>query len=129
MFDVISGANAANFDGSGPLQTLSFSENGTWLAAVARGSTSVSIWDLRKSAEIKVVETGGQITTALWDYTGQFLATVGPSGITVQQYSKSAKEWSEPLKSAEPAIGVAWGLTAKSLVSLNETGLTVLASK
>ena len=121
--------NAANFDESGSPQALSFSENGTWLAAVARGSTSVSIWDLRKSSQVKVLETGGEIYDALWDYTGQFLAIVGPSGVTVEQYSKSAKEWSEPLKSAEPAMGVAWGPKAKHLVLLNEAGLVILGSK
>lgn len=129
VFDVTSGANAANFDESGPLQALSFSENGTWLAAVARGSTSVSIWDLRKSAQIKIIDTGGQVTAAIWDYTGQFLATAGPSGITVQQYSKATKEWSEPLRSAEPARAVAWGSNAQRLVALSESRLTILGPK
>lgn len=129
VFDVTSGANAANFDESGPIQALSFSENGTWLAAVVTGSTSVSIWDLRKSTQIKVLETGGQITGMRWDYTGQFLATAGPGGVTVQQYSKSAKEWSEPLRLAVPAAAIDWGSSAQSLVSLNKGLLTVLGSK
>ena len=55
--------------------------------------------------------------------------TAGLSGITVQQYSKSAKEWSEPLKSAEPAVDIAWGLKARSLVSLNEDKITVIGVK
>ena len=129
VFDVTSGANAANFNESGPIKALSFSENGTWLAAVAEGSPSVSIWDLRKSAQIKTIQTGGQITSVQWDYTGQFLATAGVSGITIQQYSKSAKEWSEPLKSAEAAVDIAWGLKARSLVSLNEDKLTMIGFK
>ncbi len=99
------------------------------LAAVVTGSSNVSIWDLRKSAQLKVLETGGRVACIRWDYTGQFLATAGPSGITVQQYSKSAKEWSEPLRSAEPAVAVDWGSQAQSLVSLNEGALTILGTK
>ncbi|KAL6721598.1 hypothetical protein ACLMJK_000702 [Lecanora helva] len=129
VFDVITCANAANFDEEGPLQAISFSENGTWLASVVRGSSTVSIWDLRKSTQIKVIETGGQIVAARWDYTGQFLATAGPAGITIQQYSKAAKEWSEPSKIAEPGVDIAWGLKAQTLVALNEGTLTVIGSR
>jgi pre-mRNA-processing factor 19 len=129
VFEVTSGANAANFDETGPIQALSFSENGIWLAVVAKASSIVSIWDLRKSAQLKVLETGGLVACIRWDYTGQFLATAGPSGITVQQYSKSAKEWSEPLRSAEPAVAVDWGSLAQNLVTLNEGKLTILGIK
>ena len=121
-----SGTNAANFEMSGPLRTLSFSENGTWLAAVDGNSADVSIWDLRKSAKIKVLEIGHHIDCIRWDYTGQFLAIVGPSGLSVQQYSKSTKEWSEPLRSAIPAIAVDWGLKAQCLVALETDGALVI---
>ena len=91
-------------------------------------STAVSIWDIRKSAEIKSVETGSLVETVDWDYTGQFLAAAGPSGITVSQYSKAAKEWTQPFKAASPAKSVAWGLAARSLVAASEEGVvTVLA--
>lgn len=89
----------------------------------------MSIWDLRKSAQLKVLETGGPVVSLQWDYTGQFLATAGSSGITVQQYSKSSKEWSEPLRSAEPAVAVGWGLHAHSLVVANEGSLIVLGTE
>lgn len=130
VFDVRSGANAANFDEPGPINALSFSENGTWLASVVKGSTTVSIWDLRKSASIKVLETGGPVDSIRWDYTGQFLATAGPSGLTVQQYSKSTKEWSEPLRIAAPAVDIEWGPKAHSLVSLGGHGvIAILGSR
>jgi pre-mRNA-processing factor 19 len=64
-----------------------------------------------------------------WDYTGQFLAAVGPNGISVQQYTKSTKSWSEPLQSAIPAVAVQWGPEAKSLVVVDEAGtITVLGA-
>lgn len=117
-----SGANAANFDESGPIQALSFSENGTWLAAASKGSTTVSVWDLRKSSQIKVLDIGSQIGWLRWDYTGQFLAVASPSGIAVQQYSKSTKEWSELLRSAVPAVAVEWGYKGQNLISLGPDG-------
>lgn len=119
------GALAASFDCGGPIQALKFSENGTWFAAVAKSSTSVVIYDLRKegqAARVKELDTGGIISAISWDYTGSFLATAGPSGITVQQYTKSSKTWSVTLTSATPAAAVEWGEKAQSLVSVNEAG-------
>lgn len=128
VFETKTGDIAAIFDASGPVRAMSFSENGIWLVSVVRGSTSATVWDLRKAEVAKVLEIGGQIDSVHWDYTGQFLATAGPSGITVQQYSKSAKAWSEPLKSAVPAVDAAWGSKARNLVSLDQGILTVLGS-
>lgn len=129
LFDVKTGDIAATFESSGPIGALSFSENGTWLAAVTKGSSSVTIWDLRKMAAIKTLETGSRVDNVSWDYTGQFLLTGGPSGVTVQSYSKASKEWSEPLKSAVPAVAVAWGEAAQSIVALDGQGVvTVLGA-
>ena len=122
VYDVKSGANAANFDASGPIQSIAFSENGTWLASVSRGGTSVAIWDLRKAAQIKTLEIGSQISSVRWDYTGQFLLAAGPSGIAVQQYSKASKEWSEPLRSGVEAVCAEWGPKAQSVISLGSEG-------
>lgn len=129
IFDVKSGSPAANFALSAPVKCLFFSENGTFMAAVAENSTVVSIWDLRSAQEVKALETGSQIDSISWDYTGQFLLTGGPSGLTVQQYSKASKSWSEPLRSAVPSAAVAWGAAAQSVVALNrDGGITVLAA-
>jgi len=130
IYDVRTGTRAASFVSSGPLKALFFSENGTWLASVSERSSIVSIWDLRKSAEVKRLEIGSRVDSISWDYTGQFLLTGGPSCLTIQQYSKSSKEWSEPLRSAVPAVGVEWGPAAQSIVALNGEGaLTLLTSK
>ena len=130
VYDVKSGAHAADFDEQGPIQALSFSENGIWLAAVWRGSTDISIWDLRKSERIKVLHAGALIESIRWDYTGQFLAIASRSGVAVQQYSKSSKEWSEPLRNATQAVAIEWGAKAQSLVLLGPDGtITILASE
>ncbi|RAH82160.1 cell cycle control protein [Aspergillus japonicus CBS 114.51] len=130
IFDVKTGAAAASFAMSAPVKGLFFSENGTFLAAVAESSTTVSIWDLRNGQEVKVIETGSQVDSINWDYTGQFLLTAGPSGLTVNQYSKAAKSWSESLRSAVPAVAAVWGSAAQSIVALNtEGGVTELTAQ
>ncbi|KAL9086480.1 MAG: hypothetical protein Q9165_007096 [Trypethelium subeluteriae] len=122
VFDVKTGANMANFDGAGSVQTLSFSENGTWLASAMKGQTTISIWDLRKSAELKVHDIGNPITNIVWDYTGQFLAAAGPGSVTVLHYAKSSKSWSEPFRKAIAASAVEWGAQAQSIVVLGTDG-------
>jgi pre-mRNA-processing factor 19 len=126
---VKSGSVAATFGLEASVKALVFSENGTWLAVLTDDSSSVSIWDLRKAAEIKTLEMGGKVDTITWDYTGQFLAGGGTGGITVQQYSKAEKEWSVPLQIAVPAAAIAWGKDAQSLLAINNEGvLTVLGA-
>ena len=123
IFDVKSGTQAALFDLGRPVKCIFFSENGTWLAAVTEDSTSISIWDLRKTAEIKSIETGSVINSISWDYTGQFLAAAGAGGITVEMYSKASKEWTEIFKNATPATRIAWGTGAHSLVTVDQDGV------
>ena len=130
VFDVKTGANAANFDCGGSIQAISFSENGTWLAASVKDQASVSIWDLRKAAQVKVLDIGGSIEDVRWDYTGQYLLVAGQSGLAVQQYSKSTKEWSEPLRTAIPSTSAEWGLSGQRLISVNVDGtVTVLEAR
>lgn len=121
--------HAAEFDLGAPVQALTFSENGFWLAGTAKGTTSVTIFDLRKEGSAvtaKVLETGGSVESLSWDYTGRFLATGGPSGVTVQQYLKSSKTWSEPFRSSVSAKAVRWGESARKLVSVNAEGVVTV---
>lgn len=125
LFDTKSGENVANFESpthSGSLQAISFSENGTWLASAVKGQTSVSVWDLRKMAEIKTLEMGTAITSVSWDYTGQYLAVSGAGFVAIQHYAKSSKSWSEPFRKALNAVDARWGIKAQSLVALSSEG-------
>jgi len=129
LFHVKTSENAANFDLGGPVQDIAFSENGIWFAAVARGSSSVVIYDLRKegkAAEAKVLEIGGQVDSIRWDYTGQYLAASGPRGLTISQYTKSSKSWSDVISTAVPATAVAWGPEAKTLITVNSDGVVTV---
>ncbi|KAI5250413.1 cell cycle control protein [Aureobasidium subglaciale] len=125
LFDVKTSENVANFDSTfaqSPLQAVSFSENGTWLASAVQGQTSVSVWDLRKMAEIKTIDLGTAVTGVSWDYTGQYLAACGQGFVAVEHYSKSSKSWSEPFRKALNAVDIKWGSKAQSLVALATDG-------
>jgi pre-mRNA-processing factor 19 len=75
-----------------------------------------------------VLEIGGQVDSIRWDYTGQYLAASGPRGLTISQYTKSSKSWSDVISTAVPATAIAWGPEAKSLVIVNAEGVvTALA--
>jgi pre-mRNA-processing factor 19 len=111
VFDIKTGSIAATFKTEASVQALSFSENGYWLASASKSSSSVTIWDLRKSGEeakFKVIEFGGQVSDLAWDYTAQFLAIVGSGSLVVQHYQKSGKKWGEILRKAVDGKKVAW---------------------
>jgi pre-mRNA-processing factor 19 len=125
LYNVTTSELQATFPTSSPLLSISFSENGTWLASASSGSSAVSVWDLRKMATIKTVEVGSQVTNVRWDYTGQFLAVAAAGAVVVAQYEKKGKIWAEPLRKAVEAGVVAWGKDASSLVLLNGEGTLV----
>ena len=134
FFHVKTGENAGvNFELDGPVQDVAFSENGYWFAAVAKDSTNVVVFDIRKegkAAEAKVLEIGGQVDCIKWDYTGQFLVAAGPGGLTISNYTKSSKSWSDVISLAVPAVALEWGPEAKTLVTANEKGVvSVLGSE
>lgn len=134
LFMTSTGEEAAAFSLGAPIQALVFSENGFWFAATAKGQTTVTIFDLRKqgdAAQAKVLDIGSAVQSLAWDYSQQFLATAGPTGVTVQQYSKGSKSWSEPLRvGVSNAVDVAWGPNAGQLLVVNSEGvISVLGPK
>jgi pre-mRNA-processing factor 19 len=62
------------------------------------------------------------VASISWDYTGQFLAIAGPGCVAVQQYAKSSKAWTEPLRKALAGQAVRWGPNAGSLKVLTPEG-------
>lgn len=132
IFEVKSGAVGGVFELGAPAKAMCFSENGTWLATASEGSLGVSIWDLRKAGAeglVTTLEVDHDIESLDWDYTAQYLLVGGSKGVTVKQYTKSSKLWSEPLKAAIPSSRAGWGDSAQSILSLGSTGTaTVLSS-
>jgi len=126
VFMTTTGEQATSFSLGAPVQAVAFSENGYWIAATAKGQTTVTIFDLRKegdAATAKVLDTGGAVLALAWDYSGQFLATGGTAGVTVQQYAKGSKSWLQPVSAATPAVSVRWGPQAKKLLAVDLEGV------
>ncbi|KAE8210157.1 hypothetical protein CF319_g9435, partial [Tilletia indica] len=69
---------------SGDLHSLSFSENGYYLAVAAASSADVEVWDLRKVTKAASIvhpagsSGAGAIQAVAFDPSAQFLAVVGP---------------------------------------------------
>lgn len=121
--------NAANFALDGPIQDLTFSENGIWFSAVAKNSSHITIFDLRKegkAAEAKVLDIEGNADCIRWDYTGQYLAACGSKGVKIFKYIKSSKSWSDDITLEASATALAWGPEAKSLVAISSDGIIKL---
>ncbi|KAF2666561.1 cell cycle control protein cwf8 [Microthyrium microscopicum] len=112
VFDIKTGSIVTSLTTEGPVQALSFAENGFWLASASTGSTNATIWDLRKTgteqAIAKVIEFGSIISSLSWDHSAQYLAIVGGGSVAIETYQKSSKKWSEVMKKALNARQVSW---------------------
>ncbi|KAF2025356.1 Prp19-domain-containing protein [Setomelanomma holmii] len=129
IYDIKTGSNMVELETGGPVKSIAFNENGTWFAVVQAGSSNVSVWDIRKQNVVKVLDADSAVQGAEWDYTGQFLAAAGIGSVSVHQYTKSSKSWSEPVRKAVPAKDIAWGASARQLVALTpEGGVSVLSA-
>ncbi|KAI0020887.1 Prp19-domain-containing protein [Xylariomycetidae sp. FL0641] len=133
LFMTKTGEEAAVFSLDAPIVALAFSENGFWFAATAKDQTTVTVFDLRKegdAAQVKVLTIGSPVFALAWDYSQQYLATAGPTGVSVQQYNKSSKKWTEPLRAVVNAVDIKWGFNARNLLAVNPDGqVSVLGPK
>ncbi|MEW5314056.1 MAG: hypothetical protein WDW38_005580 [Sanguina aurantia] len=91
IWEIRQAKSAASFEGhSSPVTSLSFSENGYYLASAA--ADCVKLWDLRKLKNFKTLEPyddGSACLTVSFDYSGQFLAV---GGADARVYSIKAAE-------------------------------------
>lgn len=113
-------------DGSHKIGALAFSENGFWLASAS--AQVVTVWDLRRLVATKVLDLGaalkGDVSALAFDYGGRYLAAGSSSGgLSVSAYAKADKQWTQDaFTAAVPVVGVAWGPSAKSVVTVNGSG-------
>lgn len=131
IYDVRTTALGAAFGPlSGPVASLHFSENGYWLALAVEGESAVEIWDLRKMAQVKALDIGTRVQSVRWDWSGQYVAAAGPSGVSVQHYAKGSKSWSEVVRAGVPSVATAWGPRGGSLATVSKEGVvTVLGTR
>ncbi|KAK8035110.1 cell cycle control protein [Apiospora rasikravindrae] len=131
VFMTATGEQATSFSLGAPVHAIVFSENGFWFAAAGKGENIVAIFDIRKqgdAANVKTFETGGAVESLAWDYSQQFLAIGGSTGVMVQHYAKSSKSWSEILRSDFPAKGLDWSVNATQLVVADQNGRVAILS-
>ncbi|ANB11738.1 E3 ubiquitin-protein ligase PRP19 [Sugiyamaella lignohabitans] len=112
---------------AGSVTSLSFSENGYWLAASSSSLVGqVQIWNLRKLSLLTTVpfETlNSEILSIKFDPSGQYLAAASSEGIEVAAYNKQGKSWTPGvLTSSAGAVDLGWTTHAKSLVSITSKG-------
>lgn len=111
---------------AGPIVSLSFSENGFWLAVASTAEANVKVWHLGKATIAAELEVSLGTSCVAWDHSGQFLACVGSSGIKIWAYTKAGKRWSTAFESAGEYDKVVWQADARGLVLNGSEGNTAL---
>jgi pre-mRNA-processing factor 19 len=127
IFNISTSEIGASLQTDGPVLSLSFSENGYFLASASAGSKTVQNWDLRKEAVANTIEFGQQVISVAWDHSAQFLAAVGSGAVAIFGYQKKAKTFEELLKKGvENARRVAWDPNGKHLLVDGPEGVLTL---
>ncbi|KAL3134881.1 hypothetical protein ABBQ32_007847 [Trebouxia sp. C0010 RCD-2024] len=114
--------NVAKFEtkASAPVTSISFSENGYFLATAA--GESVKLWDLRKLKNIKTIEPyekGVQVTSVKFDYSGQYLAVGGQDARVYgvkQDWGLLATMSDLPKKGSNSVLSCTWNKPATKLM-------------
>lgn len=78
IWDLSSQENAATFEGhSDGINSISFSQNGYYLASSSAKDNVVKVWDLRKPKIFKSIEVNSEIRKVKFDHSGSYLGVVG----------------------------------------------------
>lgn len=111
LWDAKEGRKLLQLDGhTSPVEGLSFSENGYYLATAAKDG--VKVWDLRKSKIVHEIQ--GAAHGVAFDHSGSYIAKAG-SNAEVYQVKGKWEKLAE-LKVAKTVKAVAFGEDARSIV-------------
>nr|CAG8497874.1 3203_t:CDS:10 [Entrophospora candida] len=117
IWDIKAQQNVATMEGhTGKVKSLSFSENGYYLATSSEDNL-IKIWDLRKQTNVHTLtlENTKKINKVVWDYSGQYIAVCG-SDIRIFQ----SKTWNELIHITEnigEITDMKFGSLAKFLIT------------
>lgn len=93
-------SKAADFDGhTGAITSLSFSENGYFLATTSENN-EVKLWDLRKLVNFETITMPSNCAKVTFDLYGSYLAAASTDSISIFK----AKSWKEPLVTISASI-------------------------
>lgn len=89
--------NVATFSAhTGKVTSLSFSENGYYLATGSEDAT-VRLWDLRKLSNFHTIKMDAPVKSVKFDFSGSYLGAAAGNVVNVYQN----KTWTEIVKFAE----------------------------
>lgn len=113
----------------GPISSVTFAENGFWLAVVAENEAKIKIWHLAKASVAAELEVPIGTKSAAWDHSAQFLACAGLAGLKIWAYTKSGKNWSVAFEATESGDHdrIAWQPEAQGLVLDGKSGGVVFS--
>lgn len=104
----------------GGVYSLSFSENGYWLAIARQLDSSVAVWHLGKDALAAELPVRGDIYALRFDPSGASLAVTTSAGIDVRCYDKKQKTWTAILDLSEQCHYTAWLPEGRGLVAFHQ---------
>ncbi|KAJ3413426.1 hypothetical protein HDV05_008067 [Chytridiales sp. JEL 0842] len=121
IWEAKSGNNVTSFSGhEGKISSISFSENGYYLATTSGAQSVVKLWDLRKLTNFHTIDLAphgvSSVTKAAFDSSAQYLGVAAGSSIWVFLN----KQWDELVKVAPHSSEVtdfAFGENSKYIVS------------
>ncbi|KAI8608378.1 WD40-repeat-containing domain protein [Chytriomyces sp. MP71] len=120
---------------SGPISSMSFSENGYYFATAAAESSVVKLWDLRKlecfhTMEVAGAESGkrgGGVRKVAFDYGAGFLGVACGERISVFRN----KQWDEIVSfspGSSPVVDFKWGARSQWIASASGTERKVVVT-
>jgi len=116
IWDIKSQKNVATFEGhTAKVTSISFSENGYYLATTA--ASTVKLWDLRKLKNVHSIDVPdmGNLNSVSWDYSGTYLAVAGED---IRVFTGKSLNHIATLKGHTKTVtDVKWGTAAQFLAS------------
>lgn len=121
IWDVKEQKHVHSFEGhSAPISCVAFSENGYYMASSSADATT-KIWDLRKLAEFKTLDSQNTVDSLAFDHSGRYLAHASATRIQINV----VKEWTTlcEIQVDDNIRALEFGVNAEFLAATTSEGL------